>query len=193
MNEKPLLILDLDETLIHATEHPKCNYWDFEAFHYKVTKRSYLNEFLSEISKVFTIAVWSSDSDDYVTKIVETIFPKDYPLLFVWGRSRATYKIDYNKMNWKEKIESFNHYSYIKRLSKVKRVFGISLENMLIVDDTPFKCQYNYGNAIYPSEFTGDPNDDELLLLTQYLIQLSSSANFRTIEKRNWKQTIHRG
>jgi RNA polymerase II subunit A small phosphatase-like protein len=43
--EKILIILDLDETLIHATDKPHDDAWDFEVFHYKVYKRPYLQEF----------------------------------------------------------------------------------------------------------------------------------------------------
>lgn len=44
MNVNPLLILDLDETLIHATEQPEREA-DFQIFHYHVYKRPYLEEF----------------------------------------------------------------------------------------------------------------------------------------------------
>ena len=48
----------------------------------------------------------------------------------------------------------------------------------------------NYGNAIYPSEFTGDRNDDDLKFLSIYLKTLKDIENVRRIEKRNWKQKI---
>ena len=61
---------------------------------------------------------------------------------------------------------------------------------MLIIDDTPRKCKYNYGNAIYPKEFLGDKNDDELKLLFEYLLKIKDVKNFRTIEKRGWRDEI---
>lgn len=95
MSEKILVILDLDETLIHATDKPHDDTWDFQVFHYKVYKRPYLQEFLLGLKEHFDVAVWSSASDDYVDLIVKEIFPEDYTLKFVWGRSRCTYRPNY--------------------------------------------------------------------------------------------------
>lgn len=61
---------------------------------------------------------------------------------------------------------------------------------MLIVDDTPEKCVRNYGNAIYPKAFEGEPNDNELELLGRYLLKLRHEDNVRHIEKRNWQMKI---
>lgn len=191
MSDKILLILDLDETLIHATAKPHDDKWHHEVFGYKVYVRPYLNEFLQMVKEHYTVAVWSSASDDYVEKMVELVFPNEYPLLFVWGRSRATWKPDYSCVEELGYFDSNSHYEYIKRLDKVKRSHGIRLERMLIVDDTPKKSKYNYGNAIYPVEFTGDANDNELDLLGKYLIDLSKVENVRKVEKRFWKNVIY--
>ena len=64
--EKILVVLDLDETLIHATKNELGRKADFQIFDYHVYKRPYLNEFLTEINEHFLLAVWSSASDDYV-------------------------------------------------------------------------------------------------------------------------------
>ena len=69
MDEKSdkLLILDLDETLIHATEKELGFSADFKFDKYFVHKRPYLDQFLVDISKHFTIGIWSSADDGYVT------------------------------------------------------------------------------------------------------------------------------
>ena len=61
---------------------------------------------------------------------------------------------------------------------------------MLIVDDTPRKSKYNYGNAIYPKEFTEASNDTEWVDLMEYLIKIKDEPNFRNFEKRNWKELV---
>jgi RNA polymerase II subunit A small phosphatase-like protein len=58
------------------------------------------------------------------------------------------------------------------------------------VDDTPGKCRRNYGNAIYPKEYLGNAEDDELPQLLEYLLQLKDAGNVRTIEKRNWRNNL---
>lgn len=183
-----LVILDLDETLIHATETPKYSEWDFELAKYKIYIRPGLTQFLDRLKEHFRIAVWSSASDDYVQQIVEKIFPGDYPLEFVWGRSKCTLKYDTALLEEYGYSNYYNHQYYVKPLVKIKKKGIATLEKMLIVDDTPAKSRLNYGNAIYPSEFIGNPLDDELVKLSDYLETLKSVENVRTIEKRNWKQ-----
>ena len=46
--EKILLILDVDETLVFATEKELSRKADFIVFDYHVYKRPYLNQFLEE-------------------------------------------------------------------------------------------------------------------------------------------------
>lgn len=185
---KTLIVLDLDETLIHATSETPDGKWLFELFGYKVFERPYLQEFLLFLQNHFLVGVWSSASDDYVEKVVSEIFPENYPLAFVWGRSRCTFQTNYNKLS-EFGYSDHSHYNYVKRLSKLKK-YGYCLKRILIIDDTPEKCRYNYGNAIYPKAFTGNPADKELLLLQTYLKTLVTVENVRTIEKRYWRESL---
>ncbi|MCL9805512.1 HAD family hydrolase [Flavobacterium amniphilum] len=187
---KILVILDLDETLIHATRNPLYENWDFELFNYKIFIRPHLHVFLSFLKDNFDVAVWSSASDDYVTKVVEEIFPDDYGLKFVWGRTKCTYKPDYSKAEEIGYFDYYSHFEYIKILKKVTKKFPYTKEQILIIDDTPRKAMYNFGNAIYPSEFNGDKNDNELELLVNYLETFKDISNVRTIEKRNWRDVL---
>jgi RNA polymerase II subunit A small phosphatase-like protein len=185
-NDKILLILDLDETLIHASEGPLDRPADFRVFGYYVYKRPHLDAFLRECSRHFALAVWSSASDDYVEAVVQRIIPPEIPLQFVWGRSRCTYCFDAAAFESGGHADAHSHYNYLKVLKKVKKR-GYSLRRVLIVDDTPHKAGRNYGNAIYPREYLGDALDDELPQLLRYLLQLKDAENVRTIEKRNWR------
>lgn len=178
------MILDLDETLIHADKGDCAFTTDFEVFGYKVVKRPYLKNFLENCSKDFRLAVWSSASDEYVNEIVRLIKPGFLDLEFVWGRSRATYKptIDLNETGYSD----FDHFHYIKRLKKIKPL-GYRLEKTLIVDDTPHKSKENYGNAIYVKEFNRESEDNELKFLEKYLQEIKDCGDVRKIEKRGWK------
>jgi len=178
MNDKSdkLLILDLDETLIHATEKELTFSADFKFEKYYVHKRRFLEKFLIEISKHFTIGIWSSADDDYVTEIVKIIKPDNIEFVIVWGRSRCSIKRDYD----------LDNYIFEKRLDKLKKK-GFRLEQIIIVDDTPEKSRNNYGNAIYIQEFSGDKTDEELKHLLDYLLTLKKVNNVRTIEKRGWR------
>ena len=61
---------------------------------------------------------------------------------------------------------------------------------MIIVDDSPHKCADNFGNAIYPSPFEGDKNDNELITLSHYLESICDVENVRIIEKRGWRSIV---
>lgn len=174
--EKILLILDLDETLIHATEKKLEIKPDFQYAEYYVYRRPNLIEFLTEMSQYFKLAVWSSADDKYVNDVVELIKPNELELEFVWARSRCTIKRDYE----------LDKYVREKRLKKVKKQ-GFRLEKSLIVDDSPEKTRDNFGNAIYVLPFEGNQNDNELILLSEFLKKIKDSENVRRIEKRGWR------
>jgi carboxy-terminal domain RNA polymerase II polypeptide A small phosphatase len=178
MDEKSdkLLILDLDETLIYATEKDLEVSPDFQFDKYFVYKRPYLDKFLLDISNHFAIGIWSSADDTYVTEIVKNIKPHNVEFEIIWGRSRCSLKRDLNSGN----------YYFEKRLAKLKNK-GFKLQQIIIVDDTPHKSKNNYGNAIYIKEFLGVPADEELKHLYTYLLTLKSVNNIRTIEKRGWR------
>lgn len=182
-----LIILDLDETLIHSAVQPlKINH-NYKLDKYFVYKRPYLDEFLAYISKNFRLAIWSSGSDSYVLNIVEWLGLLQMAE-FVWGRSKTTHKLLNGFNQGRDSVNpSADQNNDIKRLKKVKKL-GYSLEKILIIDDTPYKSHENYGNAIYISEFTGNPDDQELKLLMSYLETIKFVNNVREIEKRGWRE-----
>lgn len=186
--KKTLLVLDIDETLIFASDKELNRKADFKIFDYYVYKRPYLEQFIATIKDEFILAIWSSASDDYVEAIAQQIIPEDIKLAFVWGNSRCTYKrnIQIDEQGYYEDV---SHYHYIKPLKKLKRK-GYKLERILIVDDSPHKSKDNFGNAIYPKQFQGAPDDDELKQLAKYLLSLKDKENIRKIEKRNWRAQI---
>lgn len=171
-----LLILDLDETLIHASQSPLAYPHDFETALYFVYKRPYLGEFLDFSREHFRVAVWTTAGEEFAATVIQHAFPPGYPLEFIWSRDRCTPKFDPNK---------YEH-GYIKNLQKVKRR-GFDLDHVIMVDDTPAKLAKNYGNLVRVREFIGDPRDDELVHLMPYLLHLKTVDKVRQIEKRGWQ------
>jgi TFIIF-interacting CTD phosphatase-like protein len=172
-----LLILDLDETLIHATEEPLHRNPDFVIGSYAVYRRPYLREFLTSCAACFRLAIWSTATDDYVRLVVDRIMPPDVKLAFVWGRGRCVRRSD---------SERFEDY-HVKDLKKVKRM-GYRLERVLIADDTPRKVERHDGNAVCVPRYVGDPEDDTLRRLARFLISLRDVPDVRTLEKRGWSR-----
>lgn len=186
-----LLILDLDETLIHTTETPLEGVReDFVLFgRYYVYKRPFLSEFLEICKHYFDIAIWSSATSSYVNKLVKKIFPDDISLNFIWSRKKCTFGT-YPANYFINNGLAVDHYHmprvWFKKLKKVKKL-GYSLDQVLMVDNSPEKLFYNYGNAVYIDDFMGDTNDIELMYLSKYLPTLQAVENVRNIEKRGWR------
>jgi RNA polymerase II subunit A small phosphatase-like protein len=187
--DRILLVLDLDETLIHASDERLERPEDFQVFGYCVYVRPHLEQFLTTCAAHFDLAVWSAASEDYVEAIVARIVPPDVRLQFVWGRSRCTYRLDASQLERDGYGDPSSHYNYVKNLHKLKRR-GYRLERTLIVDDSPHKCSLNYGNAIYVREYVGEARDDELPRLAEYLLTLQDAVNVRTLEKRHWRKRL---
>src|SRR4051812_42702126 len=89
-----LLILDLDETLVHATEEPLGRAHDFVVGPYFVYRRPHLAEFLDSCLACFRLAAWSTASDHYVRAVVGRITPPGVEPAFAWGRSRCVRSYD---------------------------------------------------------------------------------------------------
>jgi RNA polymerase II subunit A small phosphatase-like protein len=174
-----LLVLDLDETLIHATEAGLEHTPDFEVGPYAVYKRPGLDAFLSTMGACFTLAVWTSSTRPYAIPVVANIFPAGIELAFVWARERCTPRFDPEQQD----------HEWTKNLGKLKRR-GHRLEQVLMVDDTPAKLARHYGNLVRIKPFFGDPADRELFQLGEYLPTLAGATNVRTIEKRFWRRRI---
>ncbi len=183
-----LLVLDLDETLVHSTKTELDRPADFRLYDYHVYERPDLGPFLDWCLKAFPVAVWSSASDDYVAALVERLFPDPAGLEFVWARSRtATLRTQPHHM---ERFGAgLRDYHFQKRLRKLAGL-GWTIDRILIVDDSPEKAAQNYGNAIYPKAFLGAEDDDELRYLASYLDRLRTVPNPRSVEKRNWRATV---
>lgn len=179
MKSDILLVLDLDETLIHSvskkdayelTTKPDFSILDGE---YVVFKRPNVEKFLRDVYQIYDIAIWSSATKDYLAAVLEKITPSNVQYEFIWDRDRCT-----NKFN----PETYKNY-HEKHLNKIK---SHPLSKILIVDDSPEKANANYGNWIPIKEFTTDKNDKVLAKLYQYLVSLKDVNDVRKLEKRNW-------
>lgn len=171
-----LLVLDIDETLIHATDKIIHDKWDFKVAQYFVYKRPHLDSFLDYCKSNFNVGVWTTAGDDFAASVVKKIFTDDYPLMFVWSVERCTRVFE-------PELQTF---SYIKNLKKLKRK-GYKLEDVIMIDDTPSNLRKNYGNLIRIEEYCGQNEDKELLRIMRFLDDLKTETDIRSIEKRSWK------
>lgn len=181
MTHQKLLVLDLDETLVHGTEVQLHREPDFRFGPYFIYKRPHVHQFIAHVMERFQVGVWTASGELYAAAVIEHLFPKG-ALRFVWSSQRCTTVRDWNT----------GGYQTIKKLEKL-RAKGYRLESIIAVDDTPAKYARSFGNLVAVQEFTGDEHDDELLLLMQYLDRLANVPNVRGVEKRRWRYTIEAG
>jgi TFIIF-interacting CTD phosphatase-like protein len=171
-----LLVLDLDETLVFASETALDREADFRIAPYHVYKRPFLDRFIAEVSAEFRVAVWTSASEGYAQAMVRALFPGTTKLEFVWTRERCTKVFDPELREW----------HLVKKLKKLRRM-GQRLEEVIVVDDSPEKHQGAYGNLVRVRPYAGEIVDDELFCLLAYLRQLRNVPNVRSVDKRMWR------
>jgi RNA polymerase II subunit A small phosphatase-like protein len=195
---KGLLLLDLDETLIHSEEFPRTQPsekdFDFrigfkgEDYWYMTKKRPFLDEFIKFSFENFDVGVWTASTDDYATIVLENIGIDKNLLKCFYTRENCGMRLDYET----------NSYYGVKNLQKLKKrawskpyTTKVSqmreLDRILIVDDIAETAVNNRSNLILIKPFYFDNNDTELLKLISYLQKIKDEPNYRTIDKRNWR------
>ena len=116
-----LLILDLDETLMYATEKPLPRPADFRVGPFHVYKRPHMAEFLAACLDCFQVAVWTSSSPAYAAEVTSAFFAEPQKLAFVWASDRCTQAHD----------QETGELCWQKNLKKVKQK-GYPLESIIV-------------------------------------------------------------
>ena len=171
MNHK-LLLLDLDETLIHSSSSKLDSDEHFKIGQYYVYKRPYLNWCLEEISNHYKIGIGSAADDNYVEEIANKIIPKSIELEILWSK------------NWCRKTQDTNsdEIFYEKNLEKLS-LLNIDLKHIILIDDNQKIADLNKKNTIQIKPFKGDEMDIELKNIYQQLLAINQSENIDLLLK----------
>ena len=164
---KPTLVMDLDETMVHADDA-----FDLELTEYSThfTLRPGLRRFLAEISPLYEIIVFTASTPKHADPLLEAIDPDHKFFKCVLYRSSCV------------PIKGY----FVKDLRVIGKVRD--LENVLLVDDSLISMAFNLENGISISSYNGDKEDGELLLLEKYLKTLSASGQkVRTFNSHTFK------
>lgn len=181
-----LLILDVDETLIRATDpqsDPPPPRVDFRVGPFPVMKRPHVEDFLRWCfaSPLFKTAVWSAGGEDYVHGVLKNLLlPHETPA-FVFTSRRCT-------RHWVSPDEwsaTEDRFVQLKDLKKV-RARGYSLDRVLALDDVAAAYRRSYGNLVRIRPFHGDDSDQELVRVRPFLEQWFQAPSVRRIDKRGW-------
>ncbi len=175
-----LLVLDLDETLVHATDIPLDRDPEQRVGPYSIYHRPGVHAFLQRCLSDFEVGIWTASTLSYALPVLAELLPRER-LAFVWARGRCTQRYD----------PETHEYEHVKDLKKLRRR-GYAKSKVLFVDDTPAKIARSYGNYIRIQPYLGSPEDAELSALSAYLDQLGPVDNVRRIEKRAWQRRFSR-
>ena len=171
--EKPLLVLDLDETLIHkpvqgrvyredaSDLEMKCFIEkDPQGRYFTVYKRPYLQEFLQELAEQFTIYVFTASEQRYAAAIVNAIDPERKYIARVFDRR-------------------FCCATQGGYLVKDLRIFSreTPLNKILLVDNSSHCFFTQLKNGVPILSFYDQKEDRELLHLKRYLQALCRCEN----------------
>jgi TFIIF-interacting CTD phosphatase-like protein len=175
-----IVILDIDETLIHSVKESNSIPSDIPSFSisgFRVLKRPYLDQFLENLmnDEYYDIGIWSAGTYDYVHEIANNIITDKSKLKFILTRN------DCNEMMCKPLSKVRNHIKQGERGT----LFPRSVHDFILIDDRDGVTGYDHLNHLKIEPFEGDSDDMELYHLWEYLDQ----NRYHTSEYlvTNWK------
>ena len=143
------LVLDLDETLVHYIEEENQD-------HAYVKVRMGAETFINILSDFCEIVIFTASTQYYANIVIDGLDCKD--------------KIDYKLYRQHtDLIDGTN----VKDLSKL----GRNLSKVIIVDNIEENYKLQPNNGLNISDFEGDENDNELILLMQDLLNIVKKQN----------------
>ena len=186
MNISPplLVILDLDETLFHSSYEPLERPADFRIDEFHTYKRPGVDAFLKLLMKDprFTLAIWTSATEDYAAIALEALGIRKESLLACFSRDRCVRTSLIPEMGFGEGQQ------LVKDLRKLERATGWPVERMIAIDDNPDFFTRQYSNLLRVEPYYGEEETqkDVFVALLDQLNWLHTLENVRSAEKRNW-------
>lgn len=162
-HKKITLVLDVDETLIHSTfENDPHHDFHFSMTNDDITYDIYvsvrpgLKKFLKTLSKHFELVAFTTARQNYCDYILDRIDP-DHLIKYRLYRESC---IIYNG-------------TFVKDLS----LLGRDLRKVIIVDNSPSCYMLQPYNGLAIQDFNGNPEDNELQHITDFLIKNAKCEN----------------
>ena len=163
---RPLLILDLDETLVHASVERRVTGFDFqflvnmppESVMVYVKVRPFAEEFLRRMSQLFEVCVFTASVSAYADNVLDRLDPQGRYIHHRLYREHCT----------------FTQGCYVKDLSRM----GRSMERLCLVDNSPITYAMQPENGVPIESWFDDMRDTELMRLTPMLEHFARNGNF---------------
>ena len=190
MEKKKLLLLDLDETLVHSEfrhpsnfksldklkENSKCYNRSFTyiendyKYYFDVYFRPYLFDFLHEIKNYFDLAIFTASSKGYADTIIDYIDPN--------------YDIFKFRL-YREACIPIQKYVYIKDLRIIK---NFNEKNVILMDNSFYSFINQPSNGMLIYSFYNNYKDKQLIHAKNFLIKYIYPSKDVRIEIEKWFQ-----
>ena len=190
--DKKLIVLDIDNTLIYGCHHEIAGLdygvYSIDKDVYRIYKRPYVDQFLDYCFKTFKVGIWSSACMEHIENVIDHLKIDKSKLEFIYDAKKCTQR----------RTEHYNNYLIVKKFHKLKKK-GYDLSQIIGIDDNRWAYELNRGNLVRVScwEGTNDRsdrewllNDQELLLLIDYLETIKDVPDIRNIWKEHWKKIL---
>lgn len=162
--DRLLVILDLDETLVHVPARPLGRRADFYVRGHAGYRRPHLERFFHDLRGQYHVAIWTTATASYAEAVVGEIIPFRRELAFLWSADACASE------------------GGIKALRKVEAL-GFDLARVLVVDDSPEKLPADRASLIPIAPFMGATDDAELPPVAKLIHHLATQEDVRAIEK----------
>ncbi|WP_338924150.1 HAD family hydrolase (plasmid) [Pseudomonas silesiensis] len=177
---KRLLVLDMDQTLIHADEKP-FELAQARTANYHLAIRPGLVDMLDRLQPHYDFLLWSNSGLPYIHEMLNAFWPEQFQLVGILSQA------DCGKIV--REGQATPHFKNVKTLRA--RFPQYRREDIVGIDDKPEVYANNYGNLIQVAPYRGG-SDFELGQLTDYLLSISSCPNLSKLEKRGWKGIVRK-
>lgn len=167
---RKLLVLDLDETLVHSTSPPQDGQYRVTvnsagtSMEIGVGLRPFVREFLSKASKLYEVVVFTSALADYANAVLD----------FVDCEGAVHHRL-------------FRQHCVVVNggvCKDLKMFTGVEMKDILICDNLVSNFRLQLDNGVPIKTWTGDKDDKELTYLMDYLAKMATVDDVREVNKQ---------
>jgi len=179
-----LVILNLDETLVHSTSKKNKNRgfdYSFEdiAGYIRPGAREFIDELFN--NENIDVMVWTQSSEGYAKRIVDILGIDDSRLKLLFSRKSSVIA----PINRDSPDYGYYPHKNLKDLTKVKRKLKHPFSRMIAIDDNPDYYERQYSNLIKIPKYEGENNEiSPFETIIKYIDFLEDKPNVRPYEKR---------
>ncbi|CAD8198623.1 unnamed protein product [Paramecium octaurelia] len=167
LGQRKLIVLDLDETLVHS-QFQFINGYDFsidiivqgQLFKVYVTIRPGVYEFIEQLYEFYDIVFWTASLQEYADPVMDFIDPNNRAIGRMYRDSCTPLQI-----------------GLTKNLNKL----GRDMKDIIIVDNSVVSFHLNPENGFQIKDFFFDKQDQELELNLPFFIWLSQLPDVRPV------------